>query len=92
VAVFGHEVQVAFLRGLGCEPTLRKDASSGSAFVTDNGNHIYDCRFAGGIGTPAELEARLKSRAGVVETGLFLGMAGVVLIGSDGGVETRLPK
>jgi ribose 5-phosphate isomerase A len=89
VAVFGHEVQAAFLRGLGCEPTLRKDPTSGSAFVTDNGNYIYDCRFAGGIDKPAELEARLKSRAGVVESGLFLGMAAVVLIGSDSGVETR---
>ena len=89
VTVFGHKVQALFLKSLGCDPTLRHDAT-GKAFVTDNGNHIYDCRFARGIPDARELEAALKSRAGVVETGLFLGMAQVALIGNEAGVETRL--
>ena len=88
VTIFGHEVQSQFLRNLGCEPTLRHDAT-GQIFVTDNGNYIYDCRFPG-ISDPADLESKLKSRAGIVETGLFLNLARIVLIGTDTGVETRI--
>jgi ribose 5-phosphate isomerase A len=87
VTVFGHEVQESFLRGLGCETTLRRDGE-GKIFVTDNGDYIYDCRFAG-IKDAAGVEAALKARAGIVETGLFLGLAKIVLIGTDDGIETR---
>lgn len=87
VTVFGHEVQPAFLKSLGAEPTLRKGAA-GEPFVTDNGNYIYDCRFPT-IADPAGVERKLKGRAGVVETGLFLDLAQVVLIGRDDAVETR---
>ena len=87
VTIFGHEVQSQFLRDLGCTPTLRRGAS-GQVFVTDNGNYIYDCRFPG-IADPANLESKLKSRAGIVETGLFLNLARIVLIGTDTGVETQ---
>ncbi len=87
VTIFGHEVQPQFLRSLGCEPTLRRNAA-GQVFTTDNGNYIYDCRFPR-ISDPAAIESKLKSRAGVVETGLFLGLAQIVIIGTDSGVETR---
>ena len=87
VTVFGHEVQPPFLKSLGCEPTLRRTAA-GQPFMTDNGNYIYDCKFSKAMTAP-QVEAKLKSRAGVVETGLFLGLASVVLIGTDSGVETR---
>jgi ribose 5-phosphate isomerase A len=56
-------------------------------FVTDNGNCIYDCHFAGGIKNASEIEAALNRRAGIVESGLFLGMASIALIGSEGGVR-----
>lgn len=82
VARFAHEAHVPFFRGLGAEPALRR-TSDGSAFVTDNGNHIYDCRFAGGILDPARLEHALRRRAGVVETGLFLEMADVAFVADD---------
>lgn len=87
VTIFGHEIQKSFLRSLGAEPTLRRDPV-GKVFVTDNGNHIYDCRFASSfdaIGT----ESRLKSRAGIVETGLFLNIAQIVVIGNDQIAEIR---
>jgi len=87
VTHFGHEVQDAFLRSLGCIPTLRRD-KSGRPFDTDNGNYIYDCRFER-LDDPTEVQAAMKSRAGIVETGFFLGMASEVLIGSDSGVEVR---
>jgi ribose 5-phosphate isomerase A len=88
VTIFGHEIQAAFLASLGCKPTLRRDAA-GQPFVSDNGNYIYDCRFPAGIADAQGLERAMKARAGIVETGLFLGLARVVLIGNDSGVETR---
>jgi ribose 5-phosphate isomerase A len=86
VAQFGYETQERFLRELGAEPKLRM-AGAGMVFVTDNGNFIYDCYFTGGIADAAGIQTELRKRAGVVESGLFLGLAKVALIGSDGGVR-----
>ena len=88
VVPFAHETHDAFIRGLGAEPTLRRTAD-GSVYVTDNGNHIYDCRFPTGIDDAAALFATLHQRAGVVETGLFLGIAEVALIANENDVEQR---
>ena len=85
VAVYGHESQFRYLMGLGCEPSLRRKAD-GTPFVTDNGNYIYDCRF-GRIDDPSGLNTTLLRRAGVVETGLFLGIADTVLVADAGGVR-----
>ena len=90
VAQFGFESHVPFLRGLGAEPVLRKGEGD-KPYITDNGNFIYDCKFAR-IEDPHGLELKLKSRAGVVETGLFVGMASVVLIATDKDVETLIRK
>jgi len=86
VAQFGYETQEGFLRSLGAQPKLRV-GPGGMVFVTDNGNCIYDCHFAGGIKNAGEIEAALNRRAGIVESGLFLGMASIALIGSDEGVR-----
>lgn len=83
---FGAEVQPAFLRGLGAEPTLRL-APDGSPLVTDGGHWIYDCRFPEGIADPEGLEVRLNNRPGVVENGLFLGMATAAVIAAADGVR-----
>ncbi|HYO08090.1 MAG TPA: ribose-5-phosphate isomerase RpiA [Tepidisphaeraceae bacterium] len=86
VAKFEHEATAAFLESLGCRAVLRR--SFDGAYVTDNGNYIYDCRFERGIGDPALLNLALSTRAGVVETGLFLGMAKVAIIAGADGVDT----
>jgi ribose 5-phosphate isomerase A len=86
VAQFGYETHERFLRELGAEPKLRM-AGAGMVFVTDNGNFIYDCYFDGGIKDAEEVQRRLKGRAGIVESGLFLGLAKVALIGTDDGVR-----
>jgi ribose 5-phosphate isomerase A len=86
VTKFSHESTERFLRSLGCTPTLRQGADA-KPYVTDNGNYIYDCRF-NGITDPAKLNEQLKSRAGIVETGLFIGIASVVLIASDSSLDT----
>lgn len=56
-------------------------------YVTDNGNMIVDCTFAGGITSPLALHTRMKNIVGVVETGLFLHMAEQAIIGGPEGVK-----
>lgn len=81
---FGEPVQPEFLRSLGCAPAQRKGADGGP-FVTDGGNHVLDCRFPAGIADPEGLERALALRPGIVESGLFLGMAtAAVIAGADG--------
>jgi ribose 5-phosphate isomerase A len=58
------------LRELGLDPVPY--TADGRLFVTDNGNHILDCR-TGPIDDPARLEAAIRAIPGVVGTGLFLG-------------------
>jgi len=55
-------------------------------FVTDEGNYIIDCRYDG-IDDPQGLECLLNSIPGVVENGLFLDIAAVVVVGSVSGVR-----
>ncbi len=86
VATFAHEATGKFFASLNCTATLRKK-SDGSNYMTDNGNVIYDCQFPNGMDDPATLEAKLHARAGVVETGLFLGMAKVALIADERSVR-----
>jgi ribose 5-phosphate isomerase A len=66
--------------------TLKGDAP----VRTDGGNLIYDAP-CGAIGDPAALAAALKSVTGVVDHGLFLGLAERALIATDTGVDTVLP-
>ena len=56
-------------------------------FVTDSGNHILDCAFPGGIPNPTGLQATLKAITGVVETGLFIGMATTVIAATADGLR-----
>ena len=84
VVQFAHAAHQRFFRSIGGVPTLRRK-SDGQPLVTDNGNFIYDCKF-NRIDDPQSLEAKLAERAGVVETGLFLGMASVALIADNSGV------
>jgi ribose 5-phosphate isomerase A len=83
-ASFGWQVTLARLAALDCEPRLRM--AGGAPFTTDGGNYIVDCTFAG-IPRPAELEARLRSIVGVVESGLFVGLASRIIVGRRGAVE-----
>lgn len=83
---FGAAIQPAFLRGLGAEPTLRLDPR-GQPLLTDGGNWIYDCRFPDGIDDAAALEVTLNNRPGIVENGLFVGLADHVVLAADGGTR-----
>jgi ribose 5-phosphate isomerase A len=69
----------------GCEgPLSLRGADRGAPFVTDGGHHIVDCAF-GTIPAPEDLAARLVAIPGVVEHGLFIGIArAVISAGADG--------
>lgn len=69
------------IRGLGGEPTLRMGVKKAGPVVSDNGNLIVDVKFADGINAPAELEKTLNNIPGVLENGIFAGVADVVLVG-----------
>ncbi|MDQ3136991.1 MAG: ribose-5-phosphate isomerase A, partial [Gemmatimonadota bacterium] len=62
-------------------PKLRTAGGEDTPFVTDGGHFIVDARFPGGIPDPRTLAELLARRPGVVETGLFLGMAPEVVVG-----------
>jgi ribose 5-phosphate isomerase A len=69
----------------------RRCNSSGMAYTTDEGHHILDCHF-GKISDPRELARTLSEMPGVVEHGLFVDMASVVLMAKAGAVaELRRP-
>jgi ribose 5-phosphate isomerase A len=86
VVPFGWETTADRLRRLGTEPQPRRDAS-GQLFCTDGGNRIFDCRFRA-ITDPTGLDRQIGQTVGVVETGLFIGMAEIALIADAGGVRT----
>lgn len=72
------------IEALGAQVTLRKQ-KDGGVYVTDEGHHIFDCNF-GQIDDPPALNAKLHEIPGVVEHGLFIGLAETAFVGKDGGV------
>lgn len=84
VIPFNWESQAAYLKSLGAKPALRLDGEQ--PFRTDQGNIILDCDF-GPIADPAALDVALNARAGIVEHGLFIGMARDVVVAGAGGVR-----
>ncbi len=88
VVPFGWRSTMEILRRFGARTKLREKTKSAS-FCTDNGNYIIDCAF-GKIKNPPQLAEQLKSIVGVVEVGLFIGRADLVLVGrSNGRVEEK---
>lgn len=85
VAQFGWQSTAKRLAALGSKP-VKREGPDGKTFVTDGGNFILDCDF-GAIESPAELQARLDGTVGVVEHGLFIGLASQVVVGEPSGVR-----
>lgn len=81
VVAFGWGSTAVRIHALGIDATLRQ--VDGAPYVTDGGNIILDCLLA--IPDPASLAAQLKAITGVVETGLFIGMATRVIAGTKAG-------
>ena len=73
IVPFGATHTVATLDRIGLHPTLRRDGA-GAPVVTDGGHWLADCA-TGPIADPAELATRIKALTGVVDHGLFIGLA-----------------
>ena len=73
---------------LGGEATLRAAANKDGPVVTDNGNLVLDCAF-GRIDSPDVLARDLSSIPGVVEHGLFVGLADEMHVGTSAGVRVE---
>jgi len=85
VSPFGWQSQLRFLQSLGARANIRHNAD-GSQFVSDSGNMILDCDF-GPIADVPGLAANLSARAGIVEHGLFVGIASDVIVASETGIR-----
>ncbi len=77
-------------RGLGLSGPIALRRAEEKPFVTDGGHHILDASF-GRIPDPKSLSAALRSIPGVVEHGLFIGLASAAVIGREVGVEWLAP-
>jgi len=99
-ATLGHPVPVEVLpdarstvirrlRALGGDPTLRSAERKDGPVVTDNGNLVVDCAFDDA--DPTELADRLSKLPGVVEHGLFVGLADEVHVGTENDATVRRP-
>lgn len=94
VVPFGWEAHLPFFRSLGADPVLRRGPGGDAPFVTDNGNLVVDLHLASplpGRRAAERLDEALRARAGVVETGFFLGVtARGYLANPDTGQVERL--
>jgi ribose 5-phosphate isomerase A len=101
VIKFAQVVVAKKIEALGAKVSLRRERD-GKPFLTDENNHILDCRFEQ-IPDADELAFRLSDMPGVVEHGLFIGMASVVLVangseivelrrGNDGSQDENLTR
>ncbi|VFU07065.1 ribose-5-phosphate isomerase RpiA [Methylocella tundrae] len=91
VTPFGLEVTCRMIRATaeatGATGSIRpRQTAGGKAFISDNGNYIVDCHF-GALPDPDELARRLSAIPGVVEHGLFIGVAKAVISAGPEGVE-----
>ena len=84
VVRFGWKATLARVEALGCEPVLRM--AGDQPYLTDEQHWLLDCRF-GAIEDAARLADQLKGLAGVVEHGLFIGMASEAILAGDAGLE-----
>jgi len=85
VLAFGWRAQQRFLESLGARASIRKNRD-GSEFVSDSGNLILDCDF-GPIRHLRELAAKLDAQAGIVEHGLFIGLATDLVVAGHAGIR-----
>jgi ribose 5-phosphate isomerase A len=90
VLPFALSTVVARVEEFGGKAVLREGKRKVGPVVTDNGNFILDVTF-GAVDDLTKLDVAVKSIPGVLETGLFLGMADIVYLGKQDGV-VRLDK
>lgn len=90
IVPFARSVVERRIRSLGGDPVLRTAGANG--YLTDNGNEILDVHFPGGIEDAPAMELALDAIPGVVESGLFIGLAHARVVGEDDGTATLVEK
>jgi ribose 5-phosphate isomerase A len=85
VVTFGWETTLVRIAAMGGYEVVPRRGADGQLFRTDSGNIILDCGF-GPISNPLALNAALTGTVGVVETGLFIGIAEIALVATVDGV------
>ena len=90
VVPFAAPLALRQISSMGLKPKVRID-QAGREFVSDNDNLVLDCQITP-IKSPARLECELLAVPGVVGTGLFLGIADLVLVMSNDGKITTLRR
>ena len=83
---FEWDAHINWLAKLGCQAELWYE-QDGSPVVTDNGNYLALLRFSDGIADPYRLARLLAERPGIIEHGLFLDMASMVIVSTHAGVQ-----
>mgnify|MGYP002713072538 CR=1 FL=1 len=75
------------IRAIGLDGAImQRKAKDGSMFVSDNGNYVFDCQVRS-IPDPAQLARTLEAVPGLVEHGLFIGLAGIAVVAGPEGVQ-----
>jgi len=85
VVPFGWQATRRRLEDLGAAVTPRP-GGDGKLFVTDGGNITLDCSF-GAIDDPAALERSIRMLVGVIDCGLFIGLASQVILAGESGIR-----
>jgi ribose 5-phosphate isomerase A len=85
VSTFGVKHTERLIQRLGASTSIRCHAD-GSLVLTDGGNAILDCHFQAGI-DPTTLDGQLQGTAGVLESGLFIGLCDTLIVGRDQDVD-----
>ncbi len=83
VVVFARRPVADYLASLGARVVERR--KDGERFITDEGNLILDCHFPG-LPNPSEMAQLIRAQPGVVEHGLFLGMATEAIVAGERGI------
>jgi ribose 5-phosphate isomerase A len=91
VVPFGWRHTLARIESLGCTAALRPQKDGAAPYVTDEGNYIVDCD-TGPIFDPISFDLSLKSITGVVDHGLFIGIADeAMIVDEQGSISVRTP-
>lgn len=91
ITPFEAQAQVRWLNSLGCRAELWLEESN-SPVMTDNGNYLARCWFPDGIPDPYVFANMLAERPGIIEHGLFLDMANLVIVAGQDGIQVKERK
>lgn len=85
IVTFSYKAIIRSLREFGCVPYLRLQ-NNNEIYLTDNNNYIVDCKFSE-IDAPTELAKEINNLPGVVENGLFVDLADIVIVSAETGTK-----